>query len=716
MKKYFYSLNFLIFATGALFLSSCNDEKSSKRKARASLSIEAPDAAKSPKELEAHGHVRVDEYYWLNQREDEKVLSYLRAENDYADKVMKHTDEFQTELFEEIKGRIKQTDMSVPYQYKGYYYYTRYEDQKEYPIYCRKKGSLDGQEEVIFNVNDLAEGYAYYNLGTYEIGPKDKIVAYSEDTVSRRIYSIKFKDLKTGEILKDEIPNTSGGITWAMDGKTVFYSVKDDALRSYKIFRHKIGTDVSDDVMVFHEADETFGTYIYRTKSDKYLVIGSHSTMTSEQRVLEADNPEGEFRIIQPRTRGLEYGINHYGDKFYIVTNHEAKNFKVMQAPENKTSVENWTDLIPHREDVFIENIEIFKNYLVLIERKNGLTNLRVKSWDGKLDYDLEFNDPAYLAYSNVNLDFDTDVLRYYYTSLTTPGSIYDFNMNTKEQELLKQQEVLGGKFSVENYVSERVYITARDGKKIPASIVYRKGIKKDGKNPLLLYGYGSYGASMDPYFSSSRLSLLDRGFVYVLAHIRGGQELGRNWYEDGKLMNKKNTFTDFIDCAEYLVSEKYTSNDKIAAMGGSAGGLLMGAVVNMRPDLFKAVVAHVPFVDVVTTMLDESIPLTTGEYDEWGNPNDKEYYEYMLSYSPYDNVKKADYPAMLVTTGLHDSQVQYWEPAKWVAKLRDNHTGSAPIILKTNMETGHGGASGRFESYKETALEYAFLIDQLSE
>ncbi len=675
------------------------------------LEAEAPKAAQKPKELSIHGDTRIDKYYWLNERENPEVIDYLKAENAYLDTVLGHTKPFQEALFEEIKSRIKQDDESVPYKDNGYYYLTRYEKGKEYPIYARKKGSLEAEEEIMLDVNELAKSYAYYAVGGRNVSPDNKLLAFGEDTLSRRIYTLRFKNLETGEMLPDEIPNTYGACAWAADNEHVFYGLKDETLRVYKIMRHKLGTPVSEDVEVFHEADPTFSTFVYQTKSKKYLVIGSSQTLSDEYRVLEADKPTGRFRLIQPRERKLEYSIAHYGDKFYIRTNWNAQNFRLMACPEDATTKEHWEEIIPHREEVLFEGMDIFQDYLVLSERQEGITRLRVRPWKGEEHY-IEFPEDAYLAYTTVNPQFDTELLRLSYTSLTTPNTQYDYNMRSREFTQLKQQEVLDPNFDPANYQSERLHATASDGTKIPISLVYRKGFEKNGKQPLLLYGYGSYGASMDPYFSSVRLSLLDRGFAFAIAHIRGGQELGRQWYEDGKLLNKKNTFTDFIACGKYLVAQNYTSPGHLYAMGGSAGGLLMGAVINMAPELFNGVIAAVPFVDVVTTMLDESIPLTTFEYDEWGNPNDETYYKYIKSYSPYDNVEAQAYPAMLVTTGLHDSQVQYWEPAKWVAKLRELKTNEAPLLLYTNLDTGHGGASGRFERYKETAMEYAFLLD----
>ena len=671
-----------------------------------------PVAEKKPKELTIHGDTRVDDYFWLRERENPEVIAYLEAENAYTEAMLEHTKPLQEKLYEEIVGRIKQTDESVPYFWNGYHYYTRFEEGKEYPIYCRKKGSMQADEEIMLDVNKMAEGYDYYQVVGLEVSPDNTWLAFGVDTVSRRKYTIYFKNLKTGEILDENIPLTTGGSAWANDNKTIFYSVKDpQTLRTYKIFRHTVGTNPEHDQMVWHEADETFSTGVYKTKSQDYIMIGSWSTLSTEYRFLDASDPNGDFRIVQPRERDHEYSVDHYGDHFYIVTNWKAKNFRLMKTPVERTRKRNWVEVIPHRQDVLLEDIEIFKNHLVLEERKDGLTHLRIRRWDGSKDHYLDFGEAAYTAYVSTNPEFDTPVLRYGYTSLTTPNSTYDYNMDTGEKTLLKQQEVVGD-FSPENYRAERLYARAEDGTRIPISLVYRTNLDRSKPAPLLLYGYGSYGYSMNPAFNSARLSLLDRGFIFAIAHVRGGQELGRQWYEDGKLLKKKNTFTDFIACAEYLLSEGYTTTEQLFAMGGSAGGLLMGAVINMRSDLWKGVIAAVPWVDVVTTMLDDTIPLTTSEYDEWGNPNDKTYYEYMLSYSPYDNVEAKAYPAMLVLTGLHDSQVQYWEPAKWVAKLRALKTDDNPLLLKCDMSTGHSGASGRFKRYKETALEYAFILD----
>lgn len=705
MKKITY------FLLGCVIFAPVHSQNKTKKM---SDKLQPPVAKIVPKTLEKHGDKRIDNYYWLNERENPEVIDYLNKENEYYQKSTAHTKQFQDDLFLEMKGRIKEDDSSVPYFYNGYYYITRYETGKDYPIYARKKGSLDAKEEILFDCNEMAKGHSYFNLGGLNISEDNKWAAFGVDLVSRRQYTIQIKNLETGEILPVKLENTTGGSTWAGDNKTLFYTRKDaQTLRSDKIYKHTLGTEATADVMVFHEKDDTFGTFVYKEKSKKYLVIGSSSTLTSEYQILDAKNPNGEFKIFQKRTRGLEYSISHYGDSFYIVTNKDkATNFKLMKTPETATSAENWKDLIGHRKDVLLEGIEIFKDYLVVEERSNGLNKIQIRPWNGKGEYYLPFESETYTAYTTTNVDFDTEILRYGYQSMATPSSVIDFNMRTQEKKVLKEQEVLGGKFDKNNYVEERVWATAADGTKVPISMVYRKGIKKDGKNPLLLYAYGSYGATMDPYFSSTRLSLLDRGFIYAIAHIRGGEDLGREWYENGKLLKKINTFTDFIDCSKFVIAEKYTSPEHLYAEGGSAGGLLMGAIVNMNPELYNGVIAQVPFVDVITTMLDDTIPLTTGEYDEWGNPNDKVYYDYMLSYSPYDQVKKQAYPNMYVSTGLHDSQVQYWEPAKWVAKLRVMKTNDKQLFLDTNMDAGHGGASGRFEALKELAKEFAFLLD----
>ena len=707
--KFFTTITIL----SVIFASSCKKNNSNINTLQ-QMKLSPPIADKIPKHLEKHGDVRIDNYYWLRDRDNEEVIDYLERENNYYDIITQHTDTFKKDLFQEMKSRIKEDDESVPYKLNGYFYITRYEKGKDYPIYTRKKGSLDAPEELLFDVNKMAAGHSYYQLRGLSVSPNNKLVAFGVDTVSRRKYTIYIKNLETGKILKESIPVTTGSATWANDNKTLFYTRKDEkTLRADKIYKHTLGSNPEKDPLIYHEKDETFGTFVYKTKSKKYLVIGSYSTLTTEYRILPANNPNGKFKVFQPRERGLEYNISHFGDAFYVLTNKDkATNFKLMKTSETKTKKENWKEVIPHREDVLLEGIEIFKDFMVVSERQNGLNKIHIRRWDGSNEYYLPFSSETYTAYPSHNSEFDTNVLRYRYNSLTTPASVIDFNMDTQEKTVLKETEVLGGKFDKSNYEEKRIWATGRDGTKIPVSLVYRKGIKLDGTNPLLQYGYGSYGSTIDPSFSSVRLSLLDRGFIYAIAHIRGGEYLGRQWYENGKLLKKKNTFYDFIDVSKHLIKENYTSPEHLYAMGGSAGGLLMGAVANMSPELYHGIVATVPFVDVVTTMLDDSIPLTTGEYDEWGNPNEKEYYFYIKSYSPYDNIEAKIYPNMLVTTGLHDSQVQYWEPAKWVAKLRELKKDNNLLLLHINMEAGHGGASGRFEALKEVARDYAFLLD----
>ena len=674
----------------------------------------APIAKQIPKNLTMHDDVRVDEFYWLNDRENPEVIDYLNKENDYYDAHTAHTKKFQTDLFDEMKSRIKEDDSSVPYKYNGYWYITKYEKGKDYPIYTRKKETLEAVEELLFDCNEMAKDHSYFRLVGLNINSNNDLISYGIDTTGRRQYTLHIKDLKTNEVFKDEISNTTGGSTWANDNKTLFYTLKDETtLRSEAIYKHRLNTDQKSDELIYEETDDTFGVSVYKTKSDKYLVIASFSTLTTEYQILNADTPDGDFKIFQGRTRGLEYGISHFEDSFYVVSNADgAQNFKLSKTSETQTEKKYWKDVIPHRQAVLLEDIEIFKDFLVVSERENGLNHIHIKRWDGTDSYYLPFDSETYTAYTTTNIDFDTTVLRYGYQSLTTPSSVIDFDMVTKTKTVQKEQEVLGGKFKKENYTSERLWATAADGTQIPISLIRRVDTKKSSDTPLLLYAYGSYGSTIDPYFSTVRMSLLDRGFIFAIAHIRGGQYLGRQWYEDGKLFKKKNTFSDFVDCSKYLIENNYTSSKHHYAMGGSAGGLLMGAVINLAPELYNGVVAQVPFVDVVTTMLDDSIPLTTGEYDEWGNPNEKEYYEYMKSYSPYDNVANKSYPNMLVTTGLHDSQVQYWEPAKWVARLRAQNKNTSQLYLQTNMEAGHGGASGRFEALKEVAAEYAFLLD----
>ncbi len=697
---------------GLLAASGCATDTATER---VSLDAVAPPVAQVvPKELTAHGHTRVDDYYWLNDRDNPDVIAYLTAENEYTDALMGHTTTLQKRLFDEIKGRIKQTDLSVPYREGEYFYYSRTEDGKDYPIYARKRGSLDAPEEIVLDVNVLAEGHDYYSAFP-NVSSAGDIAAYAEDTQGRRIYTIRFKEIATGQVYPEQITGTSGNMAWAEDNRTLFYMKRDpQTLRAFQVYRHTLGTDPAADRLVYEEKDSEFSSYVRKTKSKAYIVISSSHTEMDEHRFVDARRPEGEFRVFIPRQRGHEHYMDHLGDHFYIRTNTGgAANFKLMRTPVGRTAVTNWEEVIPHRGDVFVEGFELFRDHLVVEERRNGLIELRVRPWSGEEHY-IRFDDPAYLAYTTSNREIDTPLLRFGYTSLAAPQAIYDYDMNTRQRTLLKEDEVLGG-YDPERYGVERLYAPARDGvTEVPISLVYRKGLAKDGTNPLLLYAYGSYGASMDASFSSTRLSLIDRGFVYAIAHIRGGQELGRRWYEEGRKFNKKNTFTDYIDAAEFLIAQGFTSPERLFARGGSAGGLLMGAVVNMRPDLFRGVVAHVPFVDVVTTMLDESIPLTTFEYDEWGNPDELESYQYMLSYSPYDQVTAQAYPNMLVTTGLHDSQVQYWEPAKWVAKLRATKTDGNRLLLKTHMDAGHGGRSGRDRRYEELAFEFAFILDLL--
>ena len=679
-----------------------------------STAIQPPIAKIIPFEIEKHGNVRIDNYYWLNDRENPEVIDYLHKENEYYQKSTAHTQPFQKELFEEMKARIKEDDESVPYFYNGYFYITRFEIGKDYPIHSRKKGSLEAAEEILFDCNEMAKDFSYFNLNGISISEDNKWVSFGIDTVSRRQYTIHIKNLETNEILPLKIENTTGGATWANDNQTIFYSRKDEVtLRPDRIFKHKLGSDPAEDVVVYFEKDDTFNVSVYKSKSKKYLIITSESTLTSEYQILLAATPDEAFKVFQKRTRELEYSISHYEDSFYIVTNKDdATNFKLMKTPEDRTSKEHWVDLIPHREEVLFEGIDIFKDYLVVSERSNGLNKIKIIPWDGSEAYYLPFDIETYTAETTTNIDFDTEILRYVYQSMATPSSMIDFNMRTKEKVVLKEQQVLGGTFDKNNYIEERIWATAADGTKVPLSMVYRKEIKPNGKNPFLLYAYGSYGMNIDPYFSTTRLSLLDRGFIYAIAHVRGGEDLGRQWYEDGKLLKKKNTFTDFIDCSKYVIAQNYTSAAHLYAEGGSAGGLLMGAIANMAPEIYNGIIAQVPFVDVVTTMLDETIPLTTGEYDEWGNPNVKKYYDYMLSYSPYDNVEKKEYPHLYISTGLHDSQVQYWEPAKWVAKLRVYKTDTKQLYFDVNMDAGHGGASGRFEALKELAKEFSFLLD----
>jgi len=653
-----------------------------------------PTAKKIPHDVTVHGDRRVDPYYWMRNREDPAVLEYLKAENAYTEKVMKHTEAFQEQLYKELKNRIKETDLSVPVRIDDYYYYTRTEEGKQYTIHCRKFGSLEAPEEIILDENVLAEGYPYFRLGAFTVSPNHQLLAYSIDTTGAEKYRLFVKDLERSQLLPDVINNTYTAVEWANDNQTLFYNILDTTHRPYKVFRHRLGTPASEDPLVYHEQDERFYLDISKSKSKDYLFLNLESEITSEVQFLRADNPDGEFRVIQPRQQGMEYSVAHRGDQFYVLTNDDALNFKLMVTPVLQPSKENWTEVIPPRKGVKIDYLDIFQDYLVVYEREHGLRKIRITDLNSQKTHYVTFPEEVYTLWGGPNPDFRSKLLRFTYTSLVTPKSVYDYDMDSRERTLKKQDEVLGG-YDPSLYVTRRLWATAEDSAKIPMSMVYRKGMRRDGKNNLYLYGYGSYGATIDPYFSSVRLSLLDRGFIYIIAHVRGGGYLGRGWYEDGKFLHKRNTFTDFIACAEYLIQEKYTNPDQLVIAGGSAGGLLMGAVTNMRPNLFKVVVAQVPFVDVVNTMLDETIPLTVIEFEEWGNPKKKQFYDYMISYSPYDNVAAKAYPNMLITTSLNDPRVAYWEPAKWTAKLRAMKTDQNQLLLKINMNAGHGGASG---------------------
>ena len=695
-----------------IFLTSCMNNP-----------VTPPIAEKQPYEMIKHNDVRVDDYYWMRLTDDQKkaenydektqkVVDYIDNENIYTQESLKHTNKFQDKLFDEIVGRIKKDDESVPYFSNGYFYYTKYEPGKEYAINCRKKGTLDSDEEIILDQNILADGKDYFAVGGWSVSPNNEWLAYSTDYVSRRIYTVHFKNLLTGETIQNAISNSSGSVAWANDNRTVFYTSKNDVtLLSEKIWRHKLGSDNNSDEMVYHEKDDTFYNGVYRSKSGDYIIIYNLSTLVSDFHILNADKPDGDFVNFSPREKEHEYSVDHYQDKFFIISNWDAKNNRLMETSETKTSKKNWKEVIPHRDDVHLLDMEIFKDHLVINERKDGLRGLRIiHQKTGKDEY-LDFGESTYTSRISTNREFNTNVLRYSYSSMLTPSSTYDYNMDSGQLTLMKQQEVVGG-YDQNNYESERLYAIARDGEKVPISIVYKKDLKKVESQNLLLYAYGSYGSTIDPYFSSVRLSLLNRGFVYAIAHVRGGQIYGRKSYDDGKMLNKKNTFYDFIDAGKYLINEGYTDKDQLFIEGGSAGGLLIGAVVNMEPELWKGAICAVPFVDVVTTMLDATIPLTSGEWDEWGNPEEKEYYDYMLSYSPYDQIENKAYPNMLVTSGFFDSQVQYWEPLKYVAKLRDNWAGDNRLYLHMNMDAGHGGKSGRFRRYREVALEYAFVLD----
>jgi len=670
-----------------------------------------PKADQRPYQHKIHNDIRVDEYFWLKERANPEVIDYLERENDYYLKSTAHTIDFQEDLFEEMKARIKEDDSSVPYFYNGYWYISRFESGKEYSIYIRKKASLDAEEEVIFDCNEMAEGHQYFRLTGITISPDNTKAAFSIDTISRRLYTTKVKNLITGKYLSTSIKNTTGGVVWARDNKTLFYTKKDtETLRSQKIFKHNIISNQSE--LVYEEKDDTFSVYVMDSKSEDYIFISSYSSLTTEFQYIKSNEPSDKFKYIQKRQRGIEYSISHFRDYFYIFTNaDDALNYKIMRTPVSSTERSNWLDFVPHRPSVLLEDLDIFRDYMVLTERENGLSRIRIQSWDGSKDAYLPILGETYTLYTSTNLDFNTSKLRYAFNSLTNPSSVLEYDMETGDIITLKEQEVLGT-FDKSDYVSKRLWASASDGVKVPISIVRHKDTQLNSETPILQYAYGSYGSTIDPNFSTTRLSLLNRGFAFAIAHVRGGEYMGRNWYEDGKLFNKKNTFSDFISCSKFLIEQGYTSLDHLYAYGGSAGGLLMGVILNDAPEIYNGVISAVPFVDVMTTMLDETIPLTTSEYDEWGNPNDKDYYSYMKSYSPYDNVKAQDYPNLLVTSGLHDSQVQYWEPAKWVARLRELKTNKKQLYLNTDMEAGHGGASGRFDALKETAKKYSFLLE----
>ena len=688
------------------------------------VKTELPVAIKKPYEMTIHDHTRVDDYYWMRLTDEQKsakeydiqtqrVIDYINLENVYKEQSLAHTNKLQDKLFNEMIARIKKDDNTTPYLKNGYYYYSRFEKNKEYAIHCRKKGSLDAKEEIILDENELAEGYDYFALYDKYVSPDNNWLAFNIDTLSRRFYTIYFKDLRTGKVLDTSIPNTEGDdIAWANDNKTIFYTTKNKTtLLSEKIYRHKLGTDSSNDVLVYHEKDIEFYSGVYRSKSGKFIIIWNNSTLVSDYHILSTDNPDGDFVNFTPRGTQHEYTIIHQGNKFFITTNWNAKNNRLMEVQDNDTEMSNWKEVIPHREDAQILEIDSFKDYIVINERIDGLSQLRVFNQNTETDYYIDFEENAYAAYISINKEYNTDILRYEFSSLITPRSIYDYNMDSRERTLMKVEEPVNG-YNSADYQSERIYIDSRDGKIIPISLVYKKDLKTEKAQNLLLYGYGSYGATEDPYFSRTRISLLDRGFIFAIAHIRGGQIYGRQSYDDGKLFNKINTFNDFIDVGKYLIKNNYTDSNHLFCSGGSAGGLLIGAVINMAPELWKGAIAAVPFVDVVTTMLDPTIPLTSNEWDEWGDPREKEYYDYMFSYSPYDQVENLDYPNLLVTAGFFDSQVQYWEPLKWVAKLREYWQGNNKLLLHTDMESGHGGKSGRFRRYKDYALNYAFLLD----
>ena len=683
------------------------------------IPVQPPEASVIPHARTVHGEERTDNYHWLRKRGSADVIAYLEAENEYTESVMKLTEDLREKLYDELVGRVKETDSEAPTRVDDYEYYSRTEEGKQYRIHCRKPAGGNGEEsqgaeeEILLDENVRAEGKKYFRLGAFEVSPNHSLLAYSSDTDGSETYTLRVKDLTTGELLEDAIPNTYTSVEWANDSRTLFYNTLDEAKRPYKLFRHVLGENPASDARVFHEPDDAFYLSLSKTRSKKYLLLQLKSNTTSEIHYLDADRPSRHFRVIEPRRQDVEYYVHHGTDRFFIRTNDRAKNFRLMEAPVADPSRRRWKEVIPHDEDVLLEAVSVFQNHLASWTRAGGLEHIRIRDLHSGRTHEVEFDEPVYSISGAWNPAFRTSTLRFVYNSLTTSRSVFDYDMDAKTRELKKRYEVLGG-YDPADYASERIFATAEDGVKVPVSLVYKKGFTKDGSHPLFLYGYGSYGITIDPNFSSVRISLLDRGFVYAIAHVRGGEDLGRRWYDQGKLLNKRNTFTDFIAAAEHLVEQKYADPKRVVIQGGSAGGLLVGAVLNMRPDLFHAAIAAVPFVDVVNTMLDESIPLTVTEYEEWGNPNDKRFYDYMLSYSPYDNVERKDYPHLLVTAGLNDPRVQYWEPAKWTAKLRALKTNSNRLLLKTKMGAGHGGPSGRYERLREKAFEYAFLLDVL--
>jgi oligopeptidase B len=702
-----------------------------------------PTARKQPKIDLVHGERREDDYFWLREKSNPEVAAYLEAENAYADAVMRPTEAFQADLYKEMLGRIQETDVNVPYRQGAYFYYSRTEQGKQYPIFCRKKATADQEpgatpvaaggggfqggsppasqsvsappeieeEEITLDLNVLGEGQTFMALGAYAVSDDGHLLAYSTDSTGFRQYDLFIKDLRTG-VAGPAVAQKTGSVAWAADNRTLFYSVEDDAKRHYRLYRHGLGS-AEPDVLVFEEPDEAFNIGVGRTRSREYLILGAGSLTTAEARVLRADDPTGEWRMMAPRIHDQEYDVDHHDGYFYFRVNDTGRNFRLVKAPVEAPSRENWTEVIPHRADVMLEGVDFFKDFYVVFERAQGLPRLKVVDVASGATHDVPFPEPAYSVFPAANVEFETSKYRYSYESLVTPRSIFDYDVKERTSELLKEQPVLGG-YDRTQYVSERLFATAPDGVRVPISLVYKKDVARDGSPPMLLGGYGSYGLPLPVTFSSARLSLLDRGLVVALAHIRGGGEMGKPWHDDGRMMKKRNTFTDFIAAAEHLVAGGYTSPDRLVIEGGSAGGLLMGAVTNMRPDLFKAVVSHVPFVDVVNTMLDASLPLTVGEYEEWGNPQEKAAYDYIKTYCPYTNLAAKDYPAMLVKTSFNDSQVMYWEPAKYVARLRTLKTDRHPLLLKTNMGAGHGGASGRYDRLHEIAFDYAFVLAQV--